>query len=152
MFMTQAQIGSQIWGIGPPLTGSLLVTEPPSLSLLFIVSQNSSKFDLFIPTTPLPFCHLKAMLPPLERNEEPLNFWSILSFSNHLEVDWCHRRFPPIWFLKIQSWKGWWPLAELMKGGGAKWTQFSLYSEPLHGHPSPNSPQHSIVYWWGQLS
>lgn len=39
MFMTQAQIASQIGRIGPLLTHSLMVNAKLSLSLLFIVSQ-----------------------------------------------------------------------------------------------------------------
>lgn len=39
MFMTQAQIASQIWRIGPLLTHSLMVTAQLSLSLCLLCSQ-----------------------------------------------------------------------------------------------------------------
>lgn len=53
MFMTPAQIASQIWRIGPLLTHSLMVTAKLSLSLCLLCLKFFT-FDLFVPKTAIP--------------------------------------------------------------------------------------------------
>lgn len=143
MFMTQAQIGSQIWGIAPLLTGSLLVTEQLSpVPFVYCVPKILPSLTSSSPQPHFLFVTLKQCRTPIRTQRGAVKFWSILSFWNHTKVSagitegFTHFDFWKSDFEKADHlWQSWSKEAE--RSGHSS----SLYSEPLPGRPfPPNNP------------
>lgn len=81
--MTQVQIESQIWEIGPLLTHSLMVTGQLSLSLCLLCLK-FFKFDLFIRKTSLPFLAPYRNVPFKSSLDQLIVFFSL----SVLQIPW----------------------------------------------------------------